>query len=188
MNTVGGVELTTDPTWRGNPEVLASVTPVRVTIRNNGGTPVTVRYSDFQLNGQGRRYAAVPPADIQGAIAERPRGADEPERFYYDPERFLGTQWSDPYYEDRFYQGKYFGQWQETGHPREVRLPTPEMLQAVLPEGVVESGDAVSGFLYFQKVDPQEKRVDLSYRVPNPGPGAAFGTINVPLVVQRGRG
>ena len=53
---------------------------------------------------------------------------------------------------------------------------------------MVESGGEVSGFLYFQKVDPREKRVDMNYRVPNPGAGAAFGTIDVPLVVQRGRG
>jgi len=187
VNAAGGVELTTDPLWPGNPQVPGRVTPLKVIIRNRSGVPVYVRYSDFQISGaSNRRYAALPPFDLQGTIAERAGPLFDQRRFYYSPHlRFLRPQWSDPYYEDEFYQGKYFGEWQAAGVPRAVELPTPEMLALALPAGVVEDGGEVTGFLYFQKIDPREGHVQLRYTMVNARTGRAFGTIGVPFVVAR---
>jgi hypothetical protein len=43
----------------------------------------------------------------------------------------------------------------------EERLPTPEMVGAALPEGVLNPGGYISGWLYFEKVDDDESRVQL---------------------------
>ncbi|HLL82252.1 MAG TPA: hypothetical protein VK420_06360, partial [Longimicrobium sp.] len=70
--------------WQGGPADLERVlTPLEVTIENNSGQPVRVRYQDFGLVGEGGfRYAAIPPfATEQAKQSKVVPKAPEPGRF-----------------------------------------------------------------------------------------------------------
>ena len=53
-----------------------------------------------------------------------------------------------------------------------------------LPQGVVESGGEVSGFIYFEKVDPEERRVRFRLDLAEAEEGTIFGTATIPFRVE----
>jgi hypothetical protein len=64
-----GVQVTVEAeAWNGFPRDLDyKLTPLKVTIKNNSGHPLSVRYKDFDLvTGTDQRYAALPPFEIRG--------------------------------------------------------------------------------------------------------------------------
>ena len=53
------------------------------------------------------------------------------------------------------------------GRPvRYTRLPTTDMRREALPEGVLEPHGEVSGFVYFERLPPDEGRVELRAQFP----------------------
>ncbi len=55
--------------WEGDKDVPAYVTPMRVTINNNGDTPIAVDYSNFSIKSKdGRVYSALPLYKMEGSI------------------------------------------------------------------------------------------------------------------------
>ena len=67
MAYVDDVSVRAEPNaWPGHDGVATRVMPVRVTIQNNSGRPVRIRYSDFSfVDSKGRRYSVLPPFEVQ---------------------------------------------------------------------------------------------------------------------------
>jgi hypothetical protein len=58
------------------------------------------------------------------------------------------------------------------------------MLRQALPEGTLEEGGSVTGFLYFQDVSEREGRVTLQARLVDARTGEQFGTLSIPFDVR----
>ncbi len=178
---VAGVrtELNTDA-WRGIPSDLGDhFTPVLVTLTNNNDQPVRVRYSDFVLVGPSNDvYHALPPFNISETVTEPITLERTYSGFliapylsrYYPRARVL----RDPFLFDDVYFRRYYPAFVE------IQLPTGDMIQKALPEGVLEPGGRVSGFLYFEDPDDDVGRVTYTQSVVTTG-GAQLGVIASPL-------
>ena len=179
--------------WIGDRGIEDHVTPLRVEIQNNSDKPLRVRYSDFALvdGGDGQRFAALPPYSVDGSITERSVASfDRPiDRVgftyhgfhvspFYDGVYPRMRYWGRPFYYDPFYYEFYHDYW------REIPLPTAEMLRQVLPEGVVDPGGNLSGFLYFEKVDSDLMEVEFRYELSNANNGQRFGMLTIPFLVR----
>lgn len=162
-DTVEGVEVSAaSNAWSGSPDVLEHVTPLRVTIRNDSGEPVRVHLSEMRLvDPTGKVYAALPLYLVNGQA--------EIERHVYVPNPGFGY---DGYFVDGPYGSYYPGIGvYDYGYPYDyygyydyaryytywdtVPLPTQRMVDLAVPEGVVDTGGYVSGFVYFERVDPE---------------------------------
>jgi hypothetical protein len=170
--------------WRGVPDNLAAeVTPVLVTVTNEGDQPLRLRYNDFTLvSPSGKAFAALPPFNIEGAVGQ-----------YVDPLEYplLGfgvAPYLSPYYPwlvpfhgpvafDSLYYRRYY--------PAFVRidLPTGDMIRKALPEGVVEPQERVAGFLYFEHVGGEVAQVDLKAELINAHTSEQFATVRIPFLV-----
>ena len=206
-----GVRLTVDgDAWRADPHNLGEVMmPLLVTIENHSGRAIRIAYVQFDLlGGSGFRYPAIPPLQSRPAVGEltspaAPALAEyhpaRPSRVYprFAPRRihprfelrgFFIAPWFAP-----FYPG--FAPW-PYAFPYEPyiyssydawpsRLPTEDMLAAALPEGVVQDGGRVMGFLYFQGVQSRESHVQLEVRLIDAMNGQMVGTVSIPFSVRR---
>lgn len=164
------------------------IIPMRVVIENNSGKPLRVAYNEFALvTSEGETYSALPLYKIEGTV-ESPvsAGAYSPitePGFAYDNftvAPYLGTYYpgispvTDPFYYDPLYYGTNYAYWEET------TLPTTAMRALALPEGVVESGGRVEGWLYFENIHGANEvvfRADLI----NSRTGDEFGEIRIPF-------
>jgi hypothetical protein len=178
--------------WPGMAEVKREITPLRVVIENNSQIPVRLRYDEFTLVGpQGQRYAALPPYGVEGSV-EEPTLVDgyapvtaptfEYRNFrvapYYASAYPTISPYADPFYYDPYYYDRYATAWQS------IELPTEEMVAEVLPEGVLDPGGRVEGFLYFQRVDADLPRVRFRADLVSANDSDVFGEISIPFVVN----
>ena len=173
--------------WNGDPSDLAEVmTPVYVTVQNLSSQPIRLAYADFALvGGSGLRYQAIPPLRIDRLGPERVTPVAGPS-FYYD--RFLVAPSYRAYYPglpawpyafpyDPFYYDSLWVAWRQP-------LPTANMLSKALPEGVLQPGGSVSGFLYFDQVTDREKTVTFQAHVAEKLPGRQVASIAIPFVTK----
>ena len=163
---VAGVTLeVSGDSWQGDPQNLGSLfTPVRVTLRNESGKALRVSYQDFKLSGaSGTEYAAMTPDEARGSLAVAPQSPYA--GFERDPMGVMGPRPIDD---------AYYGSSPE-------RLPTPDMLSQALPEGMVQDGEDVTGFLYFPSVTGTEHAVELDMTLSDATDGQAFGRIAIPF-------
>ncbi len=185
-----GVQLVADgAAWKGVPGNLErSLTPVKVKLENHSGRPVRLAYGDFALvSPESRfRYAALPPLSLSGSVASR-EGRVERDVLRVDP--WLG--WGYGYrYGSRWGRGPFIGPYRDPFYPYpyvaqcEERLPTQDMLEQALPEGTLEDGGRVEGFLYFQGVAARESRVVLQARLVDASNGEPLGTLDIPFQVR----
>ncbi len=170
----GGVTVVVEATpWPGDAFISERVFPLRVTVSNLCDRPVTVRYRDFELVSEHRRYPALPPFDIGGTVPTIDPRPDivhptvEHEGFAI-ADRYVPfypgiRSYNGPFSYDHDYHATYFPHWQD----REV-LPTPEMIAAALPEGVVEPKGYVTGWLYFGGTVGEHRRVTLQASLGSP--------------------
>jgi hypothetical protein len=154
-----GVEVLVEgDAWHGNPRDLDKVmTPIRVTVRNRSAEPVRITFKDFALETpSANRVNPLPPFSMHTLGPKRTSVVTTPDFDYdgfwvapfYGPYYPTLTPWWRPWaYEPGFYD-EHFVEWR-------VQLPTEEMLRAALPEGVVQPGGHVSGFLYFPGALPK---------------------------------
>jgi hypothetical protein len=172
--------------WHGSPSDLEGlVVPLLVTIENLGPVPVRLRYDAFTLVGaDGRRYPARSPFDIRGVVSEPvPYGAypdwgDAPYLGPYHPGWWAGGPWPRSWYYDRYWPYYY-------SYPpyRRVALPTPDMVQTALPERVLQPGERVTGFLFFDGVPTRVPRADFVADLVDARTAAPFGTVAIPFVM-----
>lgn len=181
-DTSEGVSVTINTTaWTGRPAVKQEITPIKVKIQNEHGSSIRIRYNEFSLmSPSGRHYAALPPHAIEGAVVVTPtirwrgfRVAPYYRSVYPDL-----PYWSGPFGYDPHYHERYYGYWQ-------LPLPTIEMREAALPEGTLEDGGEVYGFLYFEKVAKEEIGLTFKNDLVDASDGKTFGTISIPLLVEQ---
>lgn len=183
-----GVRVTVETgAWTGEPRNLsAEITPLRITIENHGERSVRVRYNDFSLaSDAGYRYSSLPPYQIRGSVP----GQDYPPfapRFtwsgfyvapYYSP-YFVGMRpWGDPWAFDGYYYHSHFPLWR-------VDLPTRDMREMAVPEGVIEPSGSISGFIYFPKLTEGARRFTFVARLVDGRTSGDFGELKIPLEVR----
>jgi hypothetical protein len=78
---------------------------------------------------------------------------------------------------DWAYYDRYYPVWS-------VSLPTEDMLEMAIPEGVLEPQGRISGFLYFPRVNPDAERVVFQAALVSARTGEEFGAVEVPFVVE----
>jgi hypothetical protein len=180
--------------WKGDPRDLGDLfTPVRVTLENHSGKALRVSYRDFSLAGaSGFHYPAIAPMKARGTLSSRESPSTpslrlarwEHEGFYLAPQysyAYPGIDvWAGPFsYEPPDYG---FARWPE-------RLPTPDMLSEALPEGAVQDGGRVAGFVYFRRVTARESAVEFELTLADASDGKSFGLVAIPFqTTQRGDG
>jgi len=178
----------TGDAWKGDPQDLGTLfTPVRVTLENHSGKTLRVSYRDFTLGGgSGFKYAAIPPMKARGTLsssAARPspslrQASWEHRGFMVAPHYsylYPGLDpWPGVFAYDPLYYDTIYSRWPE-------RLPTQDMLSEALPEGVVQDGGSVSGFVYFQSVTGRESAVQFEMNLVDASGGEAFGVIAIPF-------
>jgi hypothetical protein len=64
-------------------------------------------------------------------------------------------------------------------------LPTKSMLRRGIPEGVVNNGGFIRGFLYFQKPSSGDHSLEFTAKLVDARSGQQLGTIRVPFIVER---
>jgi hypothetical protein len=188
-----GIEVDSDA-WQDPEAIKRYVNPLLVTITNDSPDAVRVRYEDFVLVGEdGERYPALPPFEIKGSI-ERPVVADRYAPFARPDFMWDGFLVAPPYttlyptmrpfesplFAEPGYYEHYYRYWTRAS------LPTPEMLAKAIPEGVLEAGGRLRGFLYFAKVDPKAKLVRFRADLVAARSGEMLGTASIPFIVDKG--
>lgn len=191
--SVKGVSVLTQAApWPGETSIENEVTPIRVRIENNGRIPIDVRYRDLTLLGaDGNRYNALPPYRIGGTVTQpevdRSYGPIMNPGFthsgfeiapYYSPVYPDMAVYTDPFVYDANFYGTAYRYWEETD------LPTMEMLQQAMPEGVVNSGGNIEGWVYFEKIPEHERSVVLRTDLVNSRTGEEFAEVRIPYNVD----
>jgi hypothetical protein len=171
--------------WQWEPRDLQGrLEPLLVHIENTSTTPILLRYNRISLAGStGQRYAAMPPYDVNGTLtaAYTVRNPYYPFtgftvapylRSYYP----LMTPFDGPFAYDPLYYDPYLTAY------RRIQLPTADMVQRALPEGVLEPGGKVSGFVYFEHVDEDIPRFDFKFEIVDADSNRPVGTASIPFV------
>lgn len=86
-----------------------------------------------------------------------------------------------PFLFDPLYYEHYYPYWRQA----RVELPTAEMLRFALPEGMLEEGGVLAGFLYFEPVDAEVSPVTFQADVVDIVSGKMIATLEIPFVVQQ---
>ena len=177
----GGVEVSAVANaWRGWPSELGRiVTPIRVRLVNQGSDAVRVDVTKFALVvPEGGRLAAMLPADVHAVVVEPPPAALPQAGLALGPTRDRsGPGWAlnEPGPDLRV---------DPTQEPdRTWQLPSADMLDQALPEGVLAPGQAVSGFVYFRRAPREARDATLTWPVMDTA-GAELGVAAVPLTLR----
>lgn len=173
--------------WPGEADILEEVTPLRVIVRNNSDEPLQIRYSSFKLAGpEGSDRSAIPPRNVSG-IVERDIDRVQPgfgyNSFYVAP--YYGGYYDIPAYAGPFYYDSVYYDTHYTYWDSYTTLPTQEMLSRALPEGVLQPGGNVDGYLYFPKVQADEgETVTLRADFTAAESDRAVASLQMPFVVD----
>ena len=84
-----------------------------------------------------------------------------------------------PFAHDPHYHAHYYSYW------RTVDLPTTRMRELALPEGVVEPGGSVSGWMYFERVDPDDRSATFRMDLVDAESAREIGMITIPFAVEK---
>jgi hypothetical protein len=162
FSVVEGVRCAADvAAWEGKPDELpAGVVPVKVWIHNESGHAIRLLTEDFVLVGKsGRSYRpipVVPLVDGEGPTPGHILPIYSSVKFYVAP-RLHGIYttlepWRAPLQRDEQLYDRQFRRWGK-------RPPTLDTVRMALPEGVLEDGGVISGFLYFENPERDERRI-----------------------------
>jgi hypothetical protein len=196
-----GVRLIADgAAWNGNPSNLERrLTPVEIRLENHSGRALKIRYTDFDLLGESHfQYAALAPTSLQEVNDAQPSCVAGytpgywslglgmgwtwgPHRGWRHAYPWGGPWWPSPYYSpfyDPFYGPAPYVRCEEP-------LPTQDMMERALPEGTLQNGGTVSGFLYFQGVGERERQVTLQAQLVDADTGERFSQLTIPFQVHR---
>lgn len=176
--------------WRWAPRKLDEfVTPVFVVIQNQSDRTIRVRLSNLQLQGVGGiSMAALPPFEVEGEIVRRvKRYAYGSKGFFVAPHlhsSYPGFQvWSGAFAFNPFYYRTY----QPVYSTYEVALPTRDMLVRALPEGSLEPGGRIAGFVYFERslesLEDSVHDLHMVFDLVDAETGGEFGLVEIPFEV-----
>jgi hypothetical protein len=159
------------------------VVPVKVRITNDSGKPIRVMYEDFVFTGKkGRTYRPIPvlPLDREIPVPNvRPMYAAT--KFYVAPGfRRAYRQlepWRSPLERDDELYEKQFHRW---GKNR----PSLETIRMALPEGVLEDGGVITGFLFFESPLSRESNVTFQADFGDGDGDDVVSSIEIPFAVR----
>jgi hypothetical protein len=179
---VAGVQLGLDAqAWEPPPDLAGKVTPLRVSLANGTGVALRIRYDQFRvLSPTGDRFSVLPPlpADLGSADIEPLAPEFESESFFVPPHliRVFPNQglWAGPF-EQRSNGLDGYESWPEG-------LPTTRMVQRAIPEGVIEVGGRVRGFLYFPPLPEGVPRYVFEADLVDANTGEGFATVSIPFL------
>jgi hypothetical protein len=155
---------------------------IHLEIENESGVPMRLRYADISLVDEtGGAMSALPTyllQDVQVSPISHPtfyanqfRVAPHYVHHYPTfaawPSRFI--------FDDGFYRHQY-SLW-------DPYAPTQGMREQAIPEGVIDDGGNISGFVYFKKLDPEMDRVTLTMNLVNANTEDLFGSIRIPFLI-----
>jgi len=173
--------------WKWGPSDLdTKVTPILLEVSNDATAPVLVRYNHIALTDSlGHRFAAMPPYDTHGTLTE----AYTVQTPIYGFDRFQVAPYLRRWY-PRFalydgafaYDPAYYTPY-VTAYQR-INLPTPDMVQRALPEGVLSPGGRASGFVYFEPLDRDARTLVLRVDIVNARTDETMGTVRIPFVAH----
>jgi hypothetical protein len=178
--------------WSGVPRSLDGwVTPLLITLTNDGAREVELRYDHFALvSPGGATYEALPPFRVSGVSHTPVEAHAAPHGFGVAP--YLGpwyprwTRWDGPFPYHRAYYWDTWSTWNTWTTMARVGLPTADMIQKALPEGVLAPGGRITGFVYFE--EPRDVvRLDFTMRLIDAVTGAPFGALEIPFLVESKR-
>lgn len=186
-----GVEMVVETNdWTAFPSSLErEMTPLRATITNNSGHPLKIEYENFALSGvQGVTYRPLPPIDIKGAVTQQSPYPVIAPRFayrgfwvapYFHPYLVGPDPWAYGWAYDPLYYKRYYPRWR-------IDLPTHEMIEMAIPEGVIEPEGQISGFLYFPDLDAASKgdRLTFTANLVDARTDQPFGEVGIPFVFE----
>jgi hypothetical protein len=175
--------------WPGPVDIAREVTPVKLTITNDGVVPLAVRYENLALVGpDGRRYNALPPLRVSGQVTREVAASPVLEPAFVSDGFVVAPYYTayypgfgvaaDPFYHDPLYYDTYYDYWVD------IRLPTGRMLQWALPDGRLAPDGVVTGWVYFEHVDPDLPRVRLRVDVVDARDGSKLGELALPFAVD----
>lgn len=192
VGRTAGVTVVADAdAWRAFPRHIGVAIPMRVRIQNDSGHPLLIRYRDFALQAPtGERLAAVRPMDIRGRTwVTLDYGYPGP---YAGGSGFYvgGGPAYGPYYGGPWGWGGWggyggwggwggWGYWAPPSVP--VELPTQDMLVRAIPEGVLQPGATVDGFIYFETVPKDVESVTFTYQLLDANSREVLGTVQIPF-------
>jgi hypothetical protein len=190
MASAAGVHVTVKAdSWAGWPRELTEVIPLLVSVENKSGHPVRLRYKEFQLAPPtGAARAALPVFDIRGRETVGTTGVlSGPYPYILDG--FLVAPYLAPLYPHLHpFRGPFAFDplFYSTYYPafRSIPLPTGDMVLKALPEGVLEPGGRITGFLYFRGDDVEGDRATFQMDVVDARTGRTVGTARVPLEID----
>ena len=182
--TADGLRCTAEAAvWEGRAgELPPSVAPIKVRIRNDGDEPVRLRYQDFALLGpDGRKYRPLPPVSMASGHGLTINPLYAAEKFFVAPV-FHDVYpdlpaWSKPFERDDALYDREYAKW---GAVR----PGRHVLREGLPEGMLDVGGSVTGFLYFENPTRKEDRATFEAELERGGETAdRTTTITIPFRV-----
>lgn len=198
--SAAGVDFVTmTPDFPGYVDIESAVTPVKVQITNTGSTAIRIRYDDFKLVGaDGTTYPALPLYDIDTTvstpISPSIYGPIGRPGFLYRGFRvapyYSGIYPGLPRFGGPFGYGRYGLGYYDAFGPgfARVQLPTREMYRNVLPEGVLDPGGMLQGWIYFKHVDNMRGDIAFDAQVTSID-GSTLGNVTIPYTyVRPGRG
>lgn len=173
--------------WPGPARIAEVVAPLRIIIENGSQKPLQIRYSSFEIVAPaGDIYRAIPPRRVRGVVdtEEYIRPGFTYGRFYAAPYYhgyYSGVPtYPGPFVLDGAYHEYHYGYWDG----RAV-LPTPQMIARALPEGVLDPGGRLDGYVYFEK--PQQKQgtgVNLRVELRSVDGSEPFISVTLPFVLD----
>jgi hypothetical protein len=149
--------------WGGRTgDLTGDIVPLKVWVENRSGRAIRLLAQDFVLVGKsGRSYRPIPVlplGDGEGPAPPHVEPMYAGTKFYVAP-RLHGVYatlepWRAPLQRDEDLYDRQFRRWGK-------QHPTVEMLRMALPEGVLDDGGMISGFLYFE--DPRRGEDRLTF-------------------------
>lgn len=186
--TVAGVQvIARAKAWHWDPTDLdTKVTPVLLELQNNGNRAVVVRYNHISLvDDAGNHFNVMPPYDIDGTLSE----AFTIRSPYYGFNRFAVAPYLSRWYPrfDRYdgafaYDPAYYRPY--VTRYAQVALPTADMVQRALPEGVISAGGRAEGFVYFEAFHRGERALTLNVDIVDAVSDTLLGTAQIPFVTM----
>jgi hypothetical protein len=158
------------------------VVPVKVRIRNNSGKAIRLLADDFVLVGKsGHRYRPVPVLPLDGATRPRVNPTFASMKFYVAP-RLSGAYptldpWATRLARDEAAYDRQFRRWGK-------EQPTTEMIRMALPEGVLDDGGLISGFVYFESPLDEEDRVTFQADFEQGDGSGTVASVEIPFRVR----
>lgn len=186
LEVVGGVRFSADGNaWRGFPVNLGSdVTPIEVRIHNHSGKPIRLVYERFALVAEnGREFYALPLFPLSGESDKtKVLSPIYPSEKFFVAQRLRGvyqtlTPWPNPLPRDESLYRQDLKKWDED-------LPTLDMLEKGMPEGVLADGGTIRGFLYFDGDARHEHKLVLTADVSESDRERRVALIKIPFRIE----